>query len=256
MSQKRKETVLVVDDDAFNRQGVCRYLQIHGYPTLEAGDGATAWQMASVHVPRVAVLDIVIPPDTATRPQTRQSVGIQLAHRLQVAIPRLGIVLFSAYEDRGSQVFDLLNYRHRGLAYILKGSHPTMLLQAIQSVLERKLLIHPEVTNVPSLVARLKSQLTPDELVPIETVLVEIEKFTPRERNVVQLLAASYNTEGIAQQLSVSTKSVENYITQIYRKSGLQDAAAQNPSLRPSVLLAKAWLIWELEQGDDNPALA
>lgn len=72
---------------------------------------------------------------TRTPSHPRHSYGIGLARRIKAALPSLGIVLFSAYEDRGSDVREMVREGTRGLAYKLKGSQPTALLAAIQDVM-------------------------------------------------------------------------------------------------------------------------
>jgi CheY-like chemotaxis protein len=58
-------TLLLVDDDVFNREGLRLYLEREGFRLLEAGDEASAWALALGQPPDVAVVDISIPPDTA-----------------------------------------------------------------------------------------------------------------------------------------------------------------------------------------------
>ena len=71
-------------------------------------------------------------------------------------------------------------------------------------------------------------------------------QLTPREKEIVQRLAASHNTEGIDQALNVSSKTTENYITHVYEKLGLSEIAREAPHLRKVVILAKACMINDL----------
>ena len=96
--------VLLVDDDAFNREGVRLYLTREGLDVVDAGDEAAAWEMAQTQPLDAAVVDISIPPDSHSPSRVAYSFGIRLANRLKQAYPSLGIVLFSAYGDRGSEI--------------------------------------------------------------------------------------------------------------------------------------------------------
>ena len=120
-----RASVLIVDDDAFNREGMHLYLTRHGFAVAEAGDEATALALARQQRFDIAVLDIAIPQHPNQRAHSTHSTGIRLARRLKQHDPRIGIVLFSAYEDRGQEVLKLMEeVGTSGLAYVLKGCAP------------------------------------------------------------------------------------------------------------------------------------
>jgi len=241
--------VLLVDDDAFNREGVRLYLMREGLEVVEAGDEAAAWEMAQTQPLDAAVIDISIPPDSNSPPRVAYSFGIRLANRLKQAYPSLGIVLFSAYGDRGSEILDMVRDGTRGLAYQLKGTQPGALLATIHQVIAGRVVIDPEVAaNQHGLANELLKRLTPDEGHWVEIAVANFGLLTPRETEIAERLAASHNTEGIAQALSVSAKSTENYITHVYEKLGLNDIASEAPHLRKVVILAKACMINDLRK--------
>jgi two-component system nitrate/nitrite response regulator NarL len=242
--------VLLVDDDAFNREGMRLYLNREGLNVVEAGDEATAWDLAQAQSLDAAVIDISIPPDSRSPSLVSNSFGIHLARQLKQTQPALGIVLFSAYGDRGSEIFDMVRDGTRGLAYKLKGSQPVALLAAIHDVIAGRVVIDPEVhANRRGLVEELLKHLTGDESHWVEIAAANFEQLTPREKEIAQRLAASHNTEGIAQALSVSAKTTENYITHVYEKLGLSEIAREAPHLRKVVILAKACMINDLRSG-------
>lgn len=245
----KNTTVLIVDDDELTRLGVSLFLQGHGFQTLEAGDAHTAWSIAISHIPDVVIMDIVIPLNTEAISRIKDSVGVQLAIRLKRQYPKIGIVLRSAYEDRGKGVFELLEEGYRGIAYILKGSPPVELLEMIRCVLLKRVVINPEVTEAHSLKVELIARLTPEERIYIETAVSNFPSLTPREREVVHYLAASYDEKGTAEALHLKPKTVGNYTTRIYEKLGLDNAP---PHLRKNVLFAKAYLIVELQEQQDE----
>jgi CheY-like chemotaxis protein len=121
--------LLLMDDDAFNREGVRLFLSEEGHAIVEAGDAALAWQIATRRTIVAAVIDIALPPAPFVLPRARDSCGVHLARRLKQTYPAIGVVLFSAHEDRGSEVLELLRQGVRGLAYKLKGSPPQALLR-------------------------------------------------------------------------------------------------------------------------------
>jgi DNA-binding NarL/FixJ family response regulator len=243
-------TILLVDDDQFNRDGIRLFLKSEGYDLIEAGDEETAWQLvqAAATKPLAAIVDISIPPDPRTPSRPDHSFGISLARRLKSAYPLLGVVLFSAYQDRGNEVFDLVQAGTRGLAYKLKGSQPAALLAAIQDVLAGRVLIDPEVhANRRGLADEMLKRLSTDERLWVEQAVANFQLLTPREKEIANRLAASHNTEGIAAALFVSSHTTENYITHVYDKLGLNEMARTAPHLRKVVVLAKACMINDLK---------
>ena len=240
-------TVLLVDDNLFNRKGISRYLKRKRFLILEAGDEATAWQLATTQLPAIAVIDISIPSSANEPSRVQNNFGIRLARRLKTTYPTMGVVLFSAYEDRGREVFDLIRAGTRGLAYKLKGCRPAALLIAMQAVLAGQVVIDPEVQTDPRLLlAEVKAHLTSDERNWVEGVLEHLDILTPREKEVADLLAAAHNNEGVAQVLNITAKTAESHISHVYEKLGLSQMSAQAPQLRPVVILAKACLIRDL----------
>lgn len=242
--------VLLVDDDVFNREGMRLYLGQEGLEIVEAGDEATAWNLARAQALDAAVIDISIPPDSHSPSLVGNSFGIHLACQLKKTQPALGIVLFSAYGDRGSEIFDMVRDGTRGLAYKLKGCQPGALLAAIRDVIAGRVVIDPEVhASQRGLADELLKRLTSDESRWVEIAAANFDQLTPREKEIAQRLAASHNTEGIAQALSVSAKTTENYITHVYEKLGLNNIAQDAPHLRKVVILAKACMINDLRNG-------
>ncbi len=242
--------VLLVDDDTFNREGVRLFLKREGLEVQEAGDEESAWELAQAGGLDAAIIDISIPPDTHSPSRVDNSFGIHLANRLKAAYPALGVVLFSAYGDRGAEILDMVRQGTRGLAYKLKGSQPGALLSAVQDVIAGRVVIDPEVhANQRGLADELLKHLTADEGPWVEIAAANFEQLTPREKEIALRLAASHNTEGIAQALNVSAKTTENYITRIYDKLGLNEIGREAPHLRKVVILAKACMINDLRGG-------
>lgn len=241
------QDILLVDDNVFNRDGIRLYLTSQGFNLQEAGDQATAWELAQNQRFTAAVVDISIPPNPETPVRSEHSYGIHLARQLKENWPAMGVVLFSAYEDRGAEVLDMVREGVRGMAYKLKGTHPEALLQAIQDVIAGRVVIDPDVhANRPELADQLFERLMPEEKIWVQYALQSFETLTPREKEIAHRVAAAHNTQSIAQALTLTPKTVENYTGRIYDKLGFSEIGSESPGLRKAVLLAKACMIQEL----------
>jgi len=241
--------VLLVDDDVLNRDGIRLYLQQHGFRVYEAGDAHSGWQAVVEHRPHVAVVDIVLPAGPRISVQHHRSIGVSLARRIKENRPQMGIVLFSAHEDRGSRVWDLLHEGHAGIVYTLKGRPPERLLRGIRDAYAGRVVLDPAVMRTPhSLADEFVQQLGAVERPWVERAAQKMERLTPRERDVVNRIAASYNVEGIAEYLGISSKTVENHTTTVYNKLGLGNLDTEAPALRKTVILAKACVLHDLRR--------
>lgn len=242
--------VLVVDDDVLNRDGICLFLQGHGFHVREAGDAHNAWQAVQEHEPDVAILDIVLPAGPRISAQHHRSMGVSLAGRIKEAYPQIGVVLFSAHDDRGNRVWDLLHAGHAGIVYTLKGRPPETLLRGIRDAYAGRVVLDPGVMGASHPLAdEFVHQLEEVERPWVVHAARRMQRLTPREREVVKRVAASYNVEGIADYLGISSKTVENHITTVYTKLGLSQIADDAPALRKAVILAKACILHELHRG-------
>lgn len=241
------EEILLVDDNVFNRDGIRLYLTRKGFSIQEAGDETTAWRLAQNQAFVAAVVDISIPPDPDTPVRSEHSFGIHLARKLKERDPALGVVLFSAYEDRGAEVLDMVREGVRGMAYKLKGSQPEALLQAIQDVIAGRVVIDPDVNaNRPELADQLFERLKPEEKTWVQFALKNFHELTPREKEIAHRVAAAHNTQSIAQALTLTPKTVENYTGRIYDKLGFSEIRTETSGLRKAVILAKVCMIQEL----------
>jgi len=244
--------VLVVDDNEFNRVGLGLYLRGHEYATVEAGDEESAFALAMSHRPASAVVDIVIPTTPDGKAHTSQSVGLRLVRRLKELDPAMGIVIFSAYEDRGGEIWDLIRDGVRGVAYLLKGSRPERLLLALDDTRAGRVILDGEAgANKPQLAAEIRARLSPAERPWVEEAVRLMPTLSPRELDVARRLAGSHNRQGLVDGLGITAKTVDNHINRLYEKLGLGNLEAAAPTLRKSVLLAKACMLNDLMYGND-----
>jgi DNA-binding NarL/FixJ family response regulator len=240
--------LLIVEDDPHTRLGLRVFLEDNGWTVHEAGSFEAAMQIVN-HCPLDAVVtDIVIPREMhKQRGIPGESVGLELVAELKSRWPGLGIVIFSAHEDRGEAILDFLQKGVRGFSCLLKGAAVEDLQIAIDQAVRGGVYIDPAIAlhRHTTIEAVLK------DLSPIERGIIErgqqlLGSLSPREVQVASLLAAARSTEQIAVDLSLSAGTVQNHIVNIYGKLGLAPEE-QDVKLRRDVLLSKLWLVASLE---------
>ncbi len=247
MPTEHKGIILVVDDNPFNRDGLALYLENAGYHIREAGDAATALAIAQSQALTGAVVDIVIPTCAGGPALLDMSVGIDLVGQLKHLNPLMGIVVFSAYDDRGSEVLALVSGGQRGLAYMLKGGRPERLLAALEQTMGGSVVLDPHaLTNTRHLDDQIRRQLSPEERPWVERAAALMPTLTDRELEVAMRLANSQNLHGIAQSLGLAQSTVETHVTNLYNSLELSGVDEEAPNLRKSTLLAKACMLYDL----------
>ncbi len=235
--------ILVVDDDAFTRQGVCAYLESLHFCTEQAGNAASGWQRAQERPFPLAILDILLPADEQEKGIPQQPHGITLALKLKEAFPTMGVVVLSAHARFEREVIDLAQHFMRSVAFLHKGGEMSRLPMVLKQVQAGRTFLPPEAVNRMVVETAVKKQIGRDELPWVEHTLNQLPQLTPREQDIAWLLATSYTPEAIAQRLYLTKGSIENHITQIYRKLGLADMREAEVDLRPLPILVKACLL-------------
>ncbi len=241
------QTVLVVDDNHFNQGGLELYLKSQGYQTLAAGDHRSAVELAARHLPPLAVVDIVLPATPFGPAESHLSLGLEVVRLLKHMNPSMGVVIFSAFEDRGPEVWSMVRDGMRGIAYLLKGSRPERVLAALEETAAGNVLLEPELARAANQMAEeMRARLSPEERPWVEYAANAIDSLTPREAQVVWRVAASHTTQSIATSLGIKRKTVETHSARAYRKLGFGELESKAPTLRRSVLLAKACMLYQL----------
>jgi DNA-binding NarL/FixJ family response regulator len=155
--------------------------------------------------PDVLITDIQMPPDLTDD-------GLRAALELRSTDPDVGVVVLSQFlEDR--YAMDLVGDRPEGVGYLLKEkiADPSALVDAVRRVADGRTALDPDV--IAGLVGRKRVNSPLDDL-------------TPRERDVLALMAEGRSNPGIAEQLVVTVPAVERHITGIFAKLGLNESAA------------------------------
>jgi DNA-binding NarL/FixJ family response regulator len=197
--------VIVGEDQPFVREGVVRVLQDGGFDVVAAAaDARDLVQMAAAYGPDVVIADIQMPPDHADD-------GLRAALQIRAARPGVGVLVLSQFlED--SYAFDLVAGGAQGVGYLLKEKVGDLRVftDAVRRVAGGGSVLDPDV--VARLVGR-KRKASP------------VDGLTPREREVLGLIAEGRSNAGIARELVVTVAAVERHVTSIFDKLGLHRSA-------------------------------
>ncbi len=181
-----------------------RVLESAGFEVVGvAGDAPELIRKAGGHRPDVVVTDIQMPPDHSDD-------GLRAAIEIRRRRPEVGVVVLSQFlEDR--YALDLVGERADGVGYLLKDrlGDLTLFVDAVKRVAQGGSALDPEV--VQRMVGRRRENSPLDEL-------------TPREKQVLGLMAEGRSNVGIAEELIVTVAAVERHVTSIFSKLGLQQA--------------------------------
>lgn len=199
---ERPLRVVVGEDQLFVREGVVRVLEEAGCEVVGvAGDAEDLVRKARGHKPDVVVADIQMPPDNGDD-------GLQAAIRIRRELPGTGVLVLSQYlEDR--YALELVADDAAGAGYLLKDRVGDVRAfgEAVRRVAAGGSVLDPEV--VGRMVGRHRRDSPLDDL-------------TPRERDVITLMAEGRSNRGIADALVVTPAAVERHVTSIFDKLGLQ----------------------------------
>jgi DNA-binding NarL/FixJ family response regulator len=197
--------VVVADDSVLLREGIVRLLQDAGVEVVgQAGDADDLMRKVSAHRPDVAVVDIRMPP-------THSDDGLRAAVEIRKSMPDTGVLVLSQYIEDG-YTRELLGDGGQSVGYLLKDrvADVERFVAAVRNVASGGSALDPEV------VARLLGRRARRDD-PLATL-------TPREREVVGLMAEGRSNRAIADALVVTERAVEKHVTNIFNKLGLEPA--------------------------------
>jgi DNA-binding NarL/FixJ family response regulator len=200
--------VLVGEDEPFVRKGIVRVLQESGFEVVgTAGDALELVRMTAAYRPDVVIADIQMPPGHSDD-------GLRAALEIRAAQPGVGVLVLSQYlED--AYAFALVADGAQGVGYLLKEKVGDLraFTDAVHRVAEGGSVLDPDV--VARLVGR-KRKAGP------------LDHLTPRERQVLGLIAEGRSNAGIAQELVVTVAAIERHVTSIFSKLGLGHSSDQH----------------------------
>ena len=193
--------ILIADDHGIVRSGIRMLIdrQQGMRVVAEAEDGIEAVELAQSSKPDVAILDVSMPRMT----------GLQAAREIRSRVPDASVLLLSMHDDE-RYFFDAVDVGAAG--YVLKRSADTDLIDAIQAVARGEQFVSPVTER-----AVIKEWLDSGRHDRLEDPL------TPRELDVVKLIAEAYTNKQIAEALHVSEKTVESHRANVLSKLGMRD---------------------------------
>jgi DNA-binding NarL/FixJ family response regulator len=202
--------VVIAEDSVLLREGLSRLLAEAGHEVAAAtGDGETFLRAVAEHRPDVVVVDVRMPP-------TFTDEGLRAALVVRSSWPEVGVLVLSQYvEERYAT--ELLSDRPQGVGYLLKDRVAELaeFLDALERVAAQGSVLDPEV--VAQLLARSRHPLA---------------SLTPRELDVLGLMAEGRSNAAIAAALVVGEGAVEKHINSIFGKLGLPPADRDHRRVR------------------------
>ncbi|MGQ9920073.1 MAG: response regulator [Desulfobacca sp.] len=198
-------TILIADDHQIVREGLIALLSKHPQMQVvgEAADGRQAVQLAAALRPQVVVIDIGMPALN----------GIEATRQIVVEVPGTKVIALSMHSDKRF-VKGMLKAGASG--YLLKYCASEELVTAVRMVMANRVYLSHDITGI--VVEDYVQKLTDSDASAFQTL-------TPREREVLQLLAEGHSTRQIAATLHVSVKTIEVHRKQLMDKLGLASLA-------------------------------
>jgi DNA-binding NarL/FixJ family response regulator len=193
--------VVVAEDSVLLREGVVRLLEEAGHEVVgQAGDPDELMRKVRAHGPDLAVVDVRMPP-------TQTDEGLRAAKAIRAEHPEIGVLVLSGYVEP-TYAQELLADNAEGLGYLLKDrvSDVNDFADAVRRVGAGGSALDPEVVSL------LMGRTREDD---------PLTELTPREREVLALMAEGRSNAAIAEQLVVTERAVEKHVTSIFSKLGL-----------------------------------
>ncbi|MGW1162628.1 response regulator transcription factor [Streptomyces sp. NPDC002513] len=204
MSQRLR--AVLGEDQPIVREGIAAILSKAGVDVVASVDNAEdVVRAAREHRPDVVITDIRMPPGLTDD-------GLRAVQRIRAARPETAVIVLSQFLD-ASYALDLVGDDPSGVGYLLKEkvASPQILIDAVERVVVRDSALDPDV------IAALLGRKRPQD--PLATL-------TPKEREVLALMAEGRSNTGISERLFVSVAAVERHVTGIFMKLGLSQTAS------------------------------
>ncbi|BBO86080.1 DNA-binding response regulator [Desulfosarcina ovata subsp. sediminis] len=202
-----KKSILIIDDHPLFREGLKsiiagdRYFSVEG----EAGDARNGFVMAKKIKPDVALVDVSLPDES----------GMQLTRRIREALPDTRVMIISMH----SKIDYIVEAFQAGATgYVVKESAAGRLIQGLRSVTEGEYYLDSSISH--EVVERLMRA-------PVREARVsdnDYGRLTPREQEIMRMLAEGLSKSAIAERLCISIKTVENHRSNIMKKLDLHSA--------------------------------
>jgi DNA-binding NarL/FixJ family response regulator len=200
--------VVIAEDSVLLREGLERLLSENGLEIVGSCETAEDLLLkVRSFSPDVAIVDIRMPP-------THKDEGLRAALEIRSKHPSVGVLVLSQYVEVGLAL-KLLSESAEGVGYLLKDriSDVKEFVAAVRRVADGGSALDP--TIVSTLLARQRA----DD---------PVSQLTPREREVLELMAAGSSNQGIADSLVITLRAVEKYVSSIFGKLGLPSTGSES----------------------------
>ncbi len=200
--------VAIAEDSVLLREGLARLLADEGFEVVaQCEDADDLLLKVRSYLPDVAIVDIRLPP-------THNDEGLRAAIEIRAAHPSVGVLVLSQYVELGLAL-ELLADSAESVGYLLKdriGDVPEF-VAALRRVGEGGSALDPII------VSTLLSRQRPGD---------PLARLTPREREVLELMAGGASNQGIADSLVITLRAVEKYVSSIFTKLGLPSTGGES----------------------------
>jgi DNA-binding NarL/FixJ family response regulator len=200
--------VAIAEDSVLLREGLARLLEDAGFDVVaQCEDAEGLLRRVSGQDVDVVIVDIRLPP-------THRDEGLRAAIEVRERHPSVGVLVLSQYVELGLAM-KLLAESAQGAGYLLKDriSNVREFVAAVRRVGEGGSAIDPVI------VSTLLSRRRNDD---------PLENLTPREREVLELMATGSSNQGIADALVITLRAVEKYVSSIFGKLGLPSTGSES----------------------------
>jgi DNA-binding NarL/FixJ family response regulator len=200
--------VIVAEDVLISREGIVHILRESGVDVVaEVEDASRLIELVAELTPDAVVLDIRMPP-------TYTDEGLVAAGDIRKAHPRVGVVVLSQYVEP-AYAMRLLEGTDERVAYLLKERvfHPAVLVDALRRVIDGETVVDPTI------VARIMGRKRAND---------PLAELSPREREVLTLVAEGMSNKAVAERLFVTDRTVEAHMAQVFSKLGLEESPDQH----------------------------
>jgi DNA-binding NarL/FixJ family response regulator len=199
--QKDRMRVVIAEDSVLLREGIARLLEQSGFEVCgQAEDAEDLLRKVGVHKPDVAIIDVRMPP-------THTDEGLRAAHRIRAEHPATAVLVLSQYVEE-AYALELLSESTESTGYLLKDriADVETFTDAVRRVANGGSALDPEIVGL--LLGRRRHE---DPLAVL----------TPREREVLGLMAEGRSNSAMAAALVVTERAVEKHVTGIFSKLNL-----------------------------------
>ena len=212
--------VAIAEDSVLLREGLARLLGEAGFDVVGQSPNADDLLLkVGSYAPDVAIVDIRLPP-------THTDEGLRAALEIRASHPSIGVLVLSQYVELGLAL-KLLADSAEGVGYLLKDRIRDVdeFIAAIRRVADGGSALDPII------VSTLLSRERPDD---------PVARLTPREREILELMATGRSNQGIADKLVITVRAVEKHVSSIFDKLGLPSSGSESRRVLAVLMFLRA----------------